>query len=246
MVSEMDQGEGKGEEHQGGCLWNGRRPSTSPRPGVVFVLVLPGCGWNGHGNCCCSSDVCGRRPLLAPTDLWNPRQHSSDAPHHHRLPQRHRSLGCTSWYSSCCCFCCCSSSSSRCCYSCYPCCGSAAAKGGWQKNRSRRRKGPAVARAAVTSAGPLLSSYPKPKDQGPGLSSFFSPAASHIPPETRLNEHHLRRHCLQDLSGLSEQSCERPLSLFGQSFHGLPSSKGQDMPLPFAIMAPEEQRRRHF
>ena len=29
-MSEVDQGEGKGEEHQGGCLWNGRRPSTSP------------------------------------------------------------------------------------------------------------------------------------------------------------------------------------------------------------------------
>ena len=94
---------------------------------------------------------------LAPAGAWHPRQHSSDAPHHHRLSQRHRSLG-VFGCSSCCRFC-----SSSCFCSCYPCCESAAAKNSRQKSRSRKQKGPAVARAAVTPARPLPSEAPAPQ-----------------------------------------------------------------------------------
>ena len=135
----------------GGDLLQPPPPPPRSHMGVVFVLVLLGCGWIGHGHCWYSSGGCGSSCSCR---CLAPRQHSSDAPHHQRLPKRHRSLG-VFGCSSCCCSCSCSCFCS--------CCGSAAAKNRRQKSRSRQQKGPAVAGAAVTPAGPLPSEAPVPQ-----------------------------------------------------------------------------------
>ena len=147
----------KGRSTKGTACTRGGDLLRAPRShlGVVLVLVLLGCGWIGHGHCCCSSGGCGSScscRCLAPTAALFRCPTPSPAPAAAEI-----SLG-VFGCSSCCRFC-----SSSCFYSCYPCCESAAAKNSWQKSRSRKQKGPAVAREAVTPAGPLPSEAPAPQ-----------------------------------------------------------------------------------
>ena len=87
----------KGRSTKGTACARGGDLLRAPRShlGVVFVLVLLGCGWIGHGHCCCSSDGCRSScscRCLAPTAALFRCPTPSPAPAAAQIPRRLRML----------------------------------------------------------------------------------------------------------------------------------------------------------